>query len=459
VQDGGDQPLQVHGGCGEIGLDLHVGEATPDGTRKAMPGFGLAMDAFDPDAVTAVERPFALTPAGVFPSGPQQGGVILVQQDGPPLHVRAEANGPKAASPAVRDPGAVVLEAVTVRLAMGAEDLAAGTADQAVSGVQLEAAHGDGAPLGRPLGLGWDDCLDAALLQIRKHPGNGVAGVHGRHLDGCAGRGGDGIKLLLDRFGVVYGAGGDHDVEDDAVLGIGCSVLLVGRLATTGLIVGRQRGVRVSGAYRRLRFRSHRLRRVAVSLSCLDRVNMAPGDGVPAHIRPDQGAVDVHDLALGDPGRHAGLDGAGENAPEALGAPALADAGQAGVVGQGLMQAVANEPANGEIDLGFTDQPPVMHDPQQQARQHQPYRDLRVNARSASLAAIQRLDLCPQPAKVEDAVYSDQNMLVGEQGAERACHEQLRLPSLPSCQHRHLRLSGDSQSKHDHFFNRPERMT
>jgi glycosyltransferase involved in cell wall biosynthesis len=86
-----------------------------------------------------------------------------VRQDSAPFHGRAEAGGAKAAGPAVRDAGAEVLEAVAVRLAVRAEELAAGAADDAVPGVQLEAAHRDGARLGRALRLGGDDRLDAAL--------------------------------------------------------------------------------------------------------------------------------------------------------------------------------------------------------------------------------------------------------------------------------------------------------
>jgi hypothetical protein len=80
------------------------------------------VDAFDADAVAAVEPALALAPAGILPPGPQQGGVVLVQQDGAPLHVRAEAGSAQAAGPAVRVAGAEVPEAVAVRLAVWAED-------------------------------------------------------------------------------------------------------------------------------------------------------------------------------------------------------------------------------------------------------------------------------------------------------------------------------------------------
>lgn len=37
-QDGSCQPLEVDDGGGQEGLDLHVGEAAPNGTGKAMSG-------------------------------------------------------------------------------------------------------------------------------------------------------------------------------------------------------------------------------------------------------------------------------------------------------------------------------------------------------------------------------------------------------------------------------------
>ena len=59
---GDGEPLEVNRGGGEECLDAHVIETAPDGTRKTMPGFGFAMDAFDPPAVTLIEPFFSLTP-------------------------------------------------------------------------------------------------------------------------------------------------------------------------------------------------------------------------------------------------------------------------------------------------------------------------------------------------------------------------------------------------------------
>jgi hypothetical protein len=181
---------------------------------------------------------------------------------------------------------------------------------------------------------------------------------------------------------------------------------------------------------------------------------MAPRDPVPAHVRPDQCGVEMHHLALGDPGRDAGLDRPRQDRAEPLGAPALADAGQAGVVRQCLVQAVADEPPDGEVDLRLAQQPAVMHDPEQQARQHQPDRDFGVDPGPPGLGAVRRLDLRPQPAEVEDPVNPNQDMVVGDQLTQRARHEQLRLPALAPSQHRRTPHQSSSESRRQPLFNR-----
>ncbi len=88
-------------------------------------------------------------------------------------------------------------------------------------------------------------------------------------------------------------------------------------------------------------------------------------------------------LALGDLRGEAGLHGPPEEAPKALGTPALADPGQAGVGGQRLVQAITAESVDREIDLRLPQQAPVVDDPEQEPGQHQPHRDLGIDARPA----------------------------------------------------------------------------
>jgi hypothetical protein len=79
--------------------------------------------------------------------------------------------------------------------------------------------------------------------------------------------------------------------------------------------------------------------------------DMPDGEALPGDVGADQRGVNVDDSALGDAGRGAGLNRPLEDMPEALGAPALADAGQRRVVGQPLVQAGAGEPADRKVHL------------------------------------------------------------------------------------------------------------
>jgi hypothetical protein len=93
--------------------------------------------------------------------------------------------------------------------------------------------------------------------------------------------------------------------------------------------------------------------------------------------------------ALRDPRLEAGAHRALEDPAEAHRTPALADTRQAGMVGQHLVQAVAAEPADREIDLGLTHQPPVVDEAEQEAREHQPQGNLGIDARPSGRGIVE----------------------------------------------------------------------
>ena len=68
----GRQPLEVDGSRRQIGLDLHVGEAAPDGAREPVPSLGFAMKALLSPAVTLVEPPILFGPSFGTATSPQQ---------------------------------------------------------------------------------------------------------------------------------------------------------------------------------------------------------------------------------------------------------------------------------------------------------------------------------------------------------------------------------------------------
>jgi hypothetical protein len=69
------------------------------------------------------------------------------------------------------------------------------------------------------------------------------------------------------------------------------------------------------------------------------------------------------------------------------------------------VQAVAAKPTDRQVDLGFAHESPVVHEAQQEARQHQTDGDLGIDARPAVATVVEVLDLM-QPAEIEDAIIS-----------------------------------------------------
>ncbi len=76
------EPLEVNCGCRQVSLDLHVGQAAPDGTREPMPGFGLAVNALHLPSVALIERIIAIRPVLAPAPCSQQGGVVIAKNHG-----------------------------------------------------------------------------------------------------------------------------------------------------------------------------------------------------------------------------------------------------------------------------------------------------------------------------------------------------------------------------------------
>ena len=82
--------------------------------------------------------------------------------------------------------------------------------------------------------------------------------------------------------------------------------------------------------------------------------HMTLHQALPADIGADQGSIDVHNLCRGDLRLQAGRHRTLEYLPKPLLTPALADSGQARMVRQSFVQAIANEPADRDVDLRFS---------------------------------------------------------------------------------------------------------
>jgi hypothetical protein len=142
---------------------------------------------------------------------------------------------------------------------------------------------------------------------------------------------------------------------------------------------------------------------------------MAGHQALPADVGADQRGIDMDDLGLGNPRLQTGAHRALEDLPEALGPPALADPGQARMIRQRLVQAVAAEPADREVDLSLTHQPPVVDEAEQESGEHQPNSNLGIDARPSGRGIIQVGDILVQPAEIENPVDPDQNVVVRQQ--------------------------------------------
>src|SRR5262245_63353553 len=120
----------------------------------------------------------------------------------------------------------------------------------------------------------------------------------------------------------------------------------------------------------------------------------------------------VDELAGRNLGLQTRLNRALEERAEAIRAPPLANPRQARMIGQPLVNAITDEPANSDVDVRLAHQLAVMHDTAKQAREHQADCDLGIDARPTVIEAIQVGDLIPQPRKVENTIDAHQHMVI-----------------------------------------------
>ena len=235
----------------------------------------------------------------------------------------------------------------------------------------------------------------------------------------------------------------DLDVEHDAQLVVDRRMLLVAGLEPAVAPGSGHGGVGVGGADL---LEAAGLLRVAgpplglwigsaLAVGLRHRPDVLKGKALPGDVGPDQGGVDVHDLASGDAGLDAGADRALEDGPQAPGPPALTNAGERRVIRQAVVEAVAGEPPDGEVHLRLAHQAAVMDDAEQEARQHQADRRLRVDPRPANARGVEFRHRLMQPAKVEHPVDAGQHVIVANEVPQRAADEELELIALLPTQH------------------------
>ena len=189
-------------------------------------------------------------------------------------------------------------------------------------------------------------------------------------------------------------------------------------------------------------------------------VGVPDPEALPRHVGPDQCGVDMHHLAARDPCSHTRLHGADEHGAEPIGAPPLADAGQARMVRQHVGQTETREPADRDVDLSLAHQAPVVDDADQEAGQHEPQCHLGIDAwPPGAIGRVALAHLCSEPTEVEHLVHPGEHMVVGNEVSKRARYQQLRLTPRFASQHRapHRIVAGTSESETKGFFNSPTR--
>jgi len=124
---------------------------------------------------------------------------------------------------------------------------------------------------------------------------------------------------------------------------------------------------------------------------------------LPADVGADQRGIDVDHFGGRDLRLEARRRRALEDHSKPLLAPALAKAGQGRMIRQLLMQSVADEPADRDIDLGFAQKFAVVHEATQQPGKHQPDSDLGIDAGTAIVQAAAIRHLRAQPRKIKHA--------------------------------------------------------
>ena len=76
-----------------------------------------------------------------------------------------------------------------------------------------------------------------------------------------------------------------------------------------------------------------------------------------------------------------------------------------------------------------------MHDPEQQTGEHETNCDLRIDAGPTIVEAVKVSDLLAQPREVQDAINAHQDVIIGQELAQRAGDEELRLVPLLAPEH------------------------
>ncbi|MGY4183079.1 hypothetical protein ACVIHH_008370 [Bradyrhizobium sp. USDA 4518] len=358
----GCQPLEVDSGRRQVGLDLHVRETTPYGARQPMPGLGFAVEALRTPAMALIEPTILPAPSFATAPGAEQCRIIVT-------HNNCLINSPLGQTVTFeRTPGTIlrlrVKETAVLDRSRGAQDTSSRALQDVVLGVVPKASE-------RYATLDWfgfsrDQGIDTAPFESAVDFSVSIAGIGRDRFDVDSRNRLNLINLRLDHLAFVRLSSCDRDVQNDADLVIDGRVLLVRGLQPP---VSGISGHRCIGIGRADLLVLAALPGLSLNLAFITALifaqyihHMLLGEAIPTHVGADQRRIDMDYLCCDDFGLQAGLDRALEDPAEPLFAPPLADACQARMVRQLLVQAITGKPADSDVHLSFTHQPAIVHD-------------------------------------------------------------------------------------------------
>ena len=220
------EPLEVNRGGGQEGLDAHILQATTNGAGEPMPCLGLTMVALRPPAVTLVEAPILVGPSLASPPRPQQGGIVIAQDDGFVHATLRQTEMGKVASTTIASTGGE--EAPVLDGPPRLQYLPTRALQAVMLGVITEPAHRYGAA--DRFGLGGYHGCNVPPFEPGVDFGIGVSGVSGDRVDSRPGDRCHFIELREERLALVHLASRHFDIEHDTAQVVDHAVLLVTRL-------------------------------------------------------------------------------------------------------------------------------------------------------------------------------------------------------------------------------------
>ena len=88
------------------------------------------------------------------------------------------------------------------------------------------------------------------------------------------------------------------------------------------------------------------------------------------------------------------------------------------MIWKNLVQAVADEPPDCDVDLSLAQQPPIVHHAQQKASEHQAHGHFGIDPRPAVVVAVKLRHLASELRQIQYPIDLGEDVIVGNELAE-----------------------------------------